>query len=164
MKKSNKILTIVTTSMIFIMLVTSLLISVSAKNNTDTPFDFMLAGNANETHIRDKEDASSMYMYCENTTTRYKGIAFGVYSVEGTNIYEEIDCSYDVNETEDRSRQYWFYSGYKRFMFNYVNERGLDLAFIRGEAEEIGIATGVWSPDSVPEAGVITEYDYIPFD
>lgn len=156
MTKTNNVIKVLIASMIFLMVVTMLAV-VSFADNTDTPFEYMLAGNQNKTHIRPKDDSSSMYMYCTSASTPYIAEAWGVDDV----LYNHYDCSYDYSVPGDIQRRYYFVTGNKRFMYNYVIENGYDLCFIKGEASILGTATGVWSPDSVYQSGVISANDYI---
>ncbi len=156
MTKTNKTIKFLTFVMVFLML-TSIFAVVAFADNYDTDFEFMLAGNQNKTHIRPKDNSSSMYMYCTYTSTPYIASAWGVDDI----AYNAHNCSYDYDVPGDVQRTYLFVSGNKRFMYNYVVENGYDLCFIKGDTSVLGTARGVWSPDSVYQSGIISADDYI---
>lgn len=150
MTKTNKLTKICIVAMVFMMLASIAAMSVSAVNNTDTKFSYQLTGGDNfKTEFREKEDDSSVYMKCTSATGSYEA-----------RVYSGIpnSCAVDVSN----GYHYHFVQGNARYMYNYVIEWGYDAAAVFATTHNNGtIASGVWSPDSVWEAGVISASDYI---
>lgn len=130
-------------------------------SNVDRSFDFYFSGyNSSDcTGHQPKENDSSVYMNYVSCSP--ENLTFDAHVVGYTNYYVEKDCSFDKNSPSRFSYKYRFNRGNRRFMYNYVLENGYHNAGIRAVAYGKGTATGVWSPDSIPEAGVLPESDYI---
>ncbi len=122
----------------------------SMANNSDTSFVFVLNGiDSTQTSPRRKENDTSSYMYCTSCNGHYVGSVWG--GEENAGLH---DCS--------GGYRYYFAAGYKRFMYNYVYELRYPLCSIVADPSTASItARGVWSPDSVYQAGVNPPTDYI---
>ena len=155
MNKTSKFFTIIITGMMFLMLAAVLAVSVAA-TNIDSDFTFMLAGNQDYTTPRPKDNATSMYIHSQSQTVdRYKVYAGMI------NEYSEFDnAAIDTGETPNKTRKYWMQERNKRYLMNFVIERGYDIGYIQSECEVIGTAYGVWSPDSVYQQDVLDKYGY----
>ena len=126
-------------------------------SNQDRPYEFHFIGGAAVTDRQVKEDDTSLYMhFMLGTATEYEAHAVGW---KYGQVFE-TDCSSDP-ATPKKHYHYKFEKGQKRFMYNYVRERNCPLAGVRAEGISGQSASGVWSPDSVYEAGVIPASDYI---
>ncbi len=146
--------------MVVSMLATCTAIFVSAVDNTDTPYTFSFNTNAKYTVGRLKTDDSSCYMKYSSGSISYTAKAYGKTTVNTSTHY-------------DRSGGfvYRFTSAHQaRFMYNYVYEKshGSTAVYpiapyisIQGAATGSGTAAGLWSPDSVYEAGVLPPSDYM---
>lgn len=119
-------------------------------SNVDTTFRYVLDGSDSfKTGAREKENATSCYMYCQTSSGDYVATVWG-----GHAAAQAYDCS--------QGYRYYFLAGYKRFMFNNVNERGFEMCLICADPNTSGtVATGLWSPDSVYQSGVRPATDYI---
>lgn len=119
-------------------------------NSGDTWYNFVIdEDNDGYTPSRVKENASSCYMYCMNANSNYVGSVYG-----GNQDSGAYDCS--------QGYRYLFAQGTKRFMYNNVYESHLPLALIKGHFySNGGYASGLWSPDSVYQNGVLPASDYI---
>ncbi len=150
MTKTNKIVKMCVFAMLLTMIISIVSINVGAKNNIDSPFSYELTGGDNfKTPFRDKEDDSSVYMKCINATGSYEA---RVYS--GPRNACAVDVSFGYH--------YHFVQGNARFMYNYAYECGYDIAAVFATTYNNGtVASGVWSPDSVWEAGVLPASDFI---
>lgn len=123
----------------------------------DRPYNFHFIGGSAVTDRQIKEDSSSIYMhFMLGTATAYEAHAVGWKYGQ----LLETDCSSDPADPE-KHYHYAFEKGQKRFMYNYVQERYCPLAGVRAEGISGQSASGVWSPDSTHEAGVIPATDYI---
>lgn len=133
-----------------IMMIASTLAITASASVKDTSFSYSLTGGDNyKTAFREKENNSSCYMKCSSATGGYQA---RVYS--GPRNACAVDCS--------GGYYYYFVQGNARFMYNLVIERGYDIAAIFATTYNNGtIASGVWSPDSVPQAGVLPGSDYL---
>lgn len=134
--------------------------NLSTQSSVDRSFNFYFSGyNSTDcTGHQPKENDSSVYMYYVSGTP---GLIYDAHVVGYNNFYLEKDCSYDSSTTSKFSYKYRFHNGDRRLMYNYVRENGYQYAGIRAVGHGKGTATGVWSPDSVYEAGLIPESDYI---
>lgn len=141
--------------MTMMMLLSAMAISVSA-SNTNSGFNYNFNGSTKLTMTRVKENNSSMYMYCQSANTSYLGSARG--TINGEKYW---DCSYNWNVTGSTKKIYSFTANTARFMYNYVIENGYSRAAISASTSAGGSASGVWSPDSVPQDGVLPPSDYI---
>lgn len=150
--KPTKILIVV---MAMMMLLSTMAIFASA-SNADSGFTFSFSGYMDRTGIRQKDNDTSMYMYCTSTSTPYIASARGTYN--GSTFY---DCSYDWDDPTPTKYTYQFTSGIKRFMYNYVLENGFTYCAISANTSSNGSASGYWSPDSVYESGIRPASDYI---
>lgn len=123
----------------------------------DRPYTFHFIGGSAVTDRQIKEDDSSLYMYFQlGTATKYEAHAVGW---KYGQVFE-TDCSSDP-ANPGVHYHYGFIKGQERFMFNYVKERNCPLAGVRADGISGQSASGVWSPDSKYEAGVIPATDYI---
>lgn len=114
----------------------------------DSSYSYNLSKNEGyKTEFRKKENDSSVYMNCKSATKSYKAKVYGGFANSDAH-----DCS--------GGYKYLFKSGYKRFMFNFVNEHKYTVAGVFAISGS-GTASGLWSPDSVPQSGVKPETDYI---
>ena len=135
--------------------------NVSPTSSVDRSFDFYFSGrNSSDcTGHQPKENDSSVYMnYVSGNPGNLK---FDAHVVGYNYYYFEKDCSYDPTSTSQFSYKYRFSQGDRRLMYNYVRENGYTHAGVRAVGHGKGTATGVWSPDSVYEPGLIPESDYI---
>ena len=161
MKKLNTKITTIVLATMFSIGVASKAVSASSTvpaSNVDRAFSFYFPtyGSVKDTGHQPKENDSSLYMYYSGNGPSYIAKALGY-----TNFYFAKDCSYDPNDLAKFSYQYRFDPGTRRFMYNFVKENGYHYAGIRATSLGEGTASGVWSPDSVSEAGVLPESDYI---
>lgn len=148
MIKTKRSAKIVITLMTLMMLLSAMAISVSA-DSRDGTFSYMFNGSTARTEPRLKEDRSSIYMYSATADISYIASAVGT-----NNGVEYSDCSCTSRYT------YTFNKGDKRFMYNSVNEDGFSYAAVSAGASTHGYAVGAWSPDSVPQSGVLPPSDY----
>lgn len=146
MKKFIKICTILM-ALTVILSASSLIVLAS---NVDTAFSYNLNGGDNfKTEARYKENSTSVYMNCQTSTGSYVA---GVYGGDSE------ACSYDCSN----GYYYYFNQGYARFMYNKVYEWGYEMAAVYAVTTNNGtVASGLWSPDSVPQSGVLPASDYI---
>lgn len=161
MKKLNTKITTIVLATMFSIGVASKAVSASSAvpaSNVDRAYSFYFSGEGavKDTGHQPKEDDSSLYMNYSGNGPAYTAKALGY-----TYYYFVKDCSYDPADGRQFSYQYTFYPGQKRYMYNYVKENGYNHAGIRATSSGAGTAAGVWSPDSVPEAGVLPASDYI---
>ena len=138
-------------AMVAMMLFSVAAITASANNHKDTDYSYSLTGGDHyKTSFCIKEDNSSCYMYCKKSTGTYDACVYTGPKLGG--------CAIDASG----GYHYRFKQGQKRFMYNYVNEMGYEVCAIFATTYNNGtVASGVWSPDSVWEAGVISASDYI---
>ncbi|MCM1468626.1 MAG: hypothetical protein NC086_10810, partial [Alistipes sp.] len=102
------------------------------------------------TSMEKKDNSSSVYMKSVYMNTSYTAHVVGGYAGFDS---EAEDCS--------MGRYYRFnYLDCARFMYNDVNERGFSDAAVSAFGSP-GAVSGYWSPDSVPQAGVLPPTDYI---
>lgn len=145
MKRKTKLLNSV--AILFVVGTVSI-VSVNAANNGDTGYTYNFSAlDQYKTDFRLKEDKSSVYMYCQSASSAYRARVYG-----GNANGHAIDCS--------NGYQYRFVAGTKRFMYNYVKEWGYSRAAVFATIGN-GVANGVWSPDSIPQSGVLPPSDYI---
>ena len=161
MKKLNTKITTIVLATMFSIGVASKAVSASSAvpaSNVDRAYSFYFSeeGAVKDTGHQPKEDDSSLYMNYSGNGPAYTAKALGY-----TYYYFVKDCSYDPADTGQFSYQYRFEPGQSRFMYNYVKENGYNHAGIRATSSGAGTAAGDWSPDSVPEAGVLPASDYI---
>lgn len=161
MKKLNTKITTIVLATMFSIGVASKAVSASSAvpaSNVDRAFSFYFPtyGAVKDTGHQPKENDSSLYMFYSGNGPAYTAKALGY-----NNFYVAKDCSFDPADGTKYSYQYRFYPGTKRFMYNYVKENGYHYAGIRVTSSGTGTVAGVWSPDSVPEEGVLPESDYI---
>lgn len=161
MKKLNTKITTIVLAAMFSIGVASKAVSASSAvpaSNVDRAFSFYFPtyGSVKDTGHQPKENDSSLYMFYSGNGPDYTAKALGY-----TNFYVAKDCSYDPADRTKYSYQYRFYPQCQRFMYNYVKENGYHYAGIRATSLGAGTASGVWSPDSVYQAGVLPESDYI---
>lgn len=161
MKKLNTKITTIVLAVMFSIGVASKAVSASSAvpaSNVDRAYSFYFSeyGAVKDTGHQPKEDDSSLYMFYSGNGPVYTAKALGY-----NNFYVAKDCSYDPADRTKYSYQYRFNPGQKRYMYNYVKENGYHYAGIRATSLGAGTAAGVWSPDSVPEAGVLPASDYI---
>lgn len=161
MKKLNTKITTIVLAIMFSIGVASKAVSASSAvpaSNVDRAFSFYFPtyGAVKDTGHQPKENDSSLYMFYSGNGPAYTAKALGY-----NNFYVAKDCSFDPADGTKYSYQYRFYPGTKRFMYNYVKENGYHYAGIRVISSGTGTVAGVWSPDSVPEEGVLPESDYI---
>lgn len=133
---------------------------VHAGDNTDKPYTYEFTSSAyhsyQRTEGRRKYDDSSLYMHYQSGNIAYTAYAIGGYS--SNTAYNS--CHKDPST--GKTYAYIFYPGYKRYMYNYVQENGYTYAAIQAYTTRAGgTAKGVWSPDSVYEDGVATPDDYL---
>ena len=158
--KSNRFAKFLCILMVASMLLACAAIFVSA-DNTDTSYTYSFNTNSRSTLGRYKEDDSCCYMKYETGSIAYTARAHGKTSATDSISY-------------DRSGGfvYRFTSAHEaRFMYNYVWEKAhvagqiaypiCEYISINGSANGTGTATGVWSPDSVNQAGVLPPSDYM---
>ena len=161
MKKLNTKITTIVLATMFSIGVASKAVSASSAvpaSNVDRAFSFYFPtyGSVKDTGHQPKENDSSLYMFYSGNGPDYTAKALGY-----TNFYVAKDCSYDPADRTKYSYQYRFCPQCQRFMYNYVKENGYHYAGIRATSLGAGTASGVWSPDSVYQAGVLPESDYI---
>lgn len=136
----------------FMMAVAAICISmmggiVKAGDVNDTKYNYYFNVNdGHKTNFREKEDATSSYMYCKSASSSYTAKVYG-----GHPEADAYDCSMGY--------RYYFETGYKRFLYNNVNESGFEEAAIFGSGS--GNASGLWSPDSVYQSGVRPGTDHL---
>ena len=137
MKKSISIVLVLVT-----LLLISASVSVQASNYTDTTYTYKFWDD-NEgaacTDVREKQDATSVYMKCQSTAYYYTAFVIGTHS--------ETDLLRDLSG----GHTYTFSTGTVHKMINYVYEKGYEYAGIfaeRGYPAQYS-ATGLWSPDSI---------------
>lgn len=131
-----------------------------ARDNTDKPYSYTFTSSDyrsyQQTSGRRKYNDSCLYMNYQSGNVAYTAYALGGYSSSSATV----PCQ--TNPSTGQSYYYIFYPGYKRFMYNYVMEKGKTYAAINAYTTNAGgNASGVWSPDSVYEDGVATPDDYI---
>ena len=135
-------------------------IGLSTKINAssqDRDYYFHFVGGSAVTNRQIKEDSTSFYMHFQlGTASKYEAHAAGWKYGQ----MFETDCSSDP-ANPGVHYHYAFEKGQKRYMYNYVQERNCPLAGVRADGISGQSASGVWSPDSVYEAGVIPATDYI---
>lgn len=156
MTKTNSFTKIVLVVMSIMMLM-SVMVVFSSATNIDSDFAFSFNGYMDDTGLRKKDNDSCLYMYCQTANTPYMASARGAYNEYSTDYY---DCSFDWDDDTPQVFTYTFTSGVKRFMYNYVIENGFDYAAISASTSSNGYASGLWSPDSVSESGVLPPSDY----
>lgn len=148
---------LITTAMAAMTIATIGLTTKINASTQDRPYNFHFIGGSAVTDRQIKEDSSSIYMhFMLGTATAYEAHAVGWKYGQ----LLETDCSSDP-ANPGVHYHYAFEKGQKRFMYNYVKERNCPLAGVRAEGISGQSASGVWSPDSVYEAGVIPATDYI---
>ncbi len=140
--KSRFICRLTSALLVFALMFSVGIVSVSANNHQDTNFtySFSYSGQQNRTSYRDKTDDTSAYMLCTGGSGRYTAW------VVGKNEYgSEVNMS--------GGSYYGFASGQSHYMSNYVYEnyggQSNCVAAIRGQSIDGNTAFGVWSPDSV---------------
>ncbi len=132
--------------------------SISA-SNIDRGYTYHFTTSNNLVQVttkQPKENDTSLYMYYVSGGPTYVAHAAGY-----TTISTYKDCSYDKNSAAQFSYKYEFKPGQRRYMYNYVRENGYSYAGVYARAYTAGSASGVWSPDSVYESGVISANNYI---
>lgn len=154
MKKNNKCIAF----MMSVMLAVIFTCNIVSASTMDRSYSFYFSSynQVKDTGHQPKENSSSLYMNYSGNGPSYIGYALGY-----TNFYGARDCSYDPSDPAKYSYKYRFSPGNRRFMYNYVKENGYNYAGVRATSLGTGTAAGVWSPDSVYEAGVLPESDYI---
>lgn len=110
---------------------------VFAKNYTDTAFELGVKYGVSElTPAREKQDASSTYVYFQSGPSR--GVNFMVWGKTAN------------GPQNDTKKTAIIYPGTKRFIHQFVYERGRRWCSLGATAtSETGIARGLWSPDSI---------------
>lgn len=110
---------------------------VFAKNYTDTSFELGVKYGVIElTPAREKQDASSTYVYFQSGPSR--GVNFMVWG-ETAN-----------GRQNDTKKTAIIYPGTKRFIHQFVYERGRRWCRLGTTVtSETGVARGLWSPDSI---------------
>jgi len=86
-------------------------------------------------------------MKCNSTSSNYQTRILGGLSSASC----AYDCSYGY--------RYTFTTGTARFMYSNVYENGYSYAVVQCVTSGI-TASGVWSPDSVPQSGVLPPSDH----
>lgn len=156
MTKTNKLAKIISLFMVISMLLACTAIFVSAGDNSDEGYSYSFSTNVKYTKGREKLDDTSCYMYYQSGSVTYTASAYGQLAENSTS---HVDCSGGF--------LYRFTSAHQaRFMYNYVwetNEKTGQTPYIsiKGSCTTSGNCYGVWSPDSVYQAGVLPAGDYI---
>lgn len=149
MSKSKNTKRVVIVMMTFMMLFSAMSIFASATHQ-DRDFSFYFGNYRAATTREEKDNTSSLYMYCQQGTP-YIASAGASYS----------DSQYSTVYDVSHGYSYSFAPNTRRFMYNFVLEEGFSYAVIIGTTSTTGSATGKWSPDSIPQAGVLPGSDYI---
>ncbi len=138
-------------SMLSMIIISTFIVTVSA-SSVDSAFNYTLNGQDNyKTSHREKQNNSCVYMYCKTITGPTNTYTTKIYG--GPRNAGTFDCSWGYT--------YRFYKGYQRFMYNSVYEKGYALAAVYANERTSNIVvTGVWSPDSVPQSGVLPPTDH----
>ncbi len=152
MIKKNFISKVITAAMVMMVGVSVIrLMSVSASSK-DRKFNFTFTNviQGAITTMEPKDNSSSVYMNCVDTNTSYVAHVVGG------------DSSIDASADDHGMGKYYLfnYGGCMRFMYNDVYESGCPDAGVYAESSR-GYAYGNWSPDSVPQSGVLPPTDYI---
>lgn len=152
MSRKNFISKALTVVMVMMMVVSAVRLQPVSADSKDRPFWLEFTGDipGAVTPMRTKDNSSSVYMKSMYMNTTY--VAHVVGGDEGI-ATDAVDCS--------MGRYYLFnYLDCARFMYNDVHERGCTAAGVSATGSP-GAVSGYWSPDSVPQAGVLPPTDYI---
>lgn len=120
----------------------------NSSNNTQFNYNFT-SGVERVTGSRAKGNDTSSYMYCVDSTVSY-------YFARVCDLANETFGYHDFQNIYE----YKFIEMDERFMFNEVYENMYPYAVIVAHTFQTGSAFGVWSPDSIPQSGVKSPYDY----
>lgn len=151
MSRKNFISKALTVTMVMMMVISAVRLQPVKADSKDRTFwlEFTSDIPGAITPMETKDNSSSVYMKSVYMNTTYVAhVVGGDKEVPGVN-----DCS--------MGRYYLFnYLNCARFMYNDVYERGCPAAAISATGSP-GAVSGYWSPDSVPQAGVLPPTDYI---
>lgn len=151
MTKTKKFAKIISVCVIVATLLSCAAIFAFATDNVDKPFTFYFTSYSGITNARRKTDYSSCYMSYTSGSLTYIASALGQHYEEEVSA---TDCSHGY--------RYRFTAAHeKRFMYNYALEDGYPWICIGATTVGSGTSSGVWSPDSVYQAGVLPASDYI---
>ncbi|MBO5195717.1 MAG: hypothetical protein J6C03_01315 [Clostridia bacterium] len=147
----NRILNniIITLNIIMLLIVVFAPITVkSGATSIKSPFtlDFYQDTLNAQTSFRIKETNSDVYMKCEKSDEGYIAVVGG-----GNYFYDYVDCS--------EGYQYYFVEGRSRYMHSNVYGNYLFAKIYSCNFTSELTASGVWSPDSVYEEGVLPSTD-----
>ncbi len=150
--KTEKIIVKKTIALMFtVMFLVSMILVVYAANNIDTAYNYSFSNNSAITVARAKTDSSSCYMNYNSGSISYTAQALGMPQEEGP-VADDVSAGYHYSFTLAHER---------RFMYNYAYEWGYPYLCIGASCSTNGVASGLWSPDSVYEYGVLPESDFI---
>lgn len=152
MSKNNFISKTLTVTMVMMMVVSAVRLQPVSADSKDIPFWLEFTGEipGAVTPMATKDNSSSVYMKSMYMNTTYVAHVVGGNADIPT---DAVDCS--------MGRYYLFnYLDCARFMYNDVYERGCSAAAVSATGSP-GAVSGFWSPDSVPQAGVLPPTDYI---
>lgn len=117
---------------------------VNANNHKDSPYAFDFIRLFDYTEARGKTDKSSCYMKCTGLAANASYTAY---------VFGSNDPNLKFVEDVSEGYHYLFKKGTKYFLRNWVYEKNYKFASIF--ANQNGFypakASGMWSPDSVPE-------------